>query len=236
MPNFRTPRIIGRIIKSLFALFILAVNALLLWRVFFSTKIPESISTMIANQELRAAYEQYGDDLTLRYQEQSTVTRAEYNYGYFSVPQCIFIPEADQVQVIVRYNKSTFTHLAEDYSLAEEPERTAPVFDVTLVKTTDLTPDNKDDNIKAEFLDPQRYFPTEETVQDTTDLYTYYRYVFEGVSVDKLTVGVFVDIYYTEDCDYSEKAYGTLCVFDDQSKWREYDLTKADKKALTANE
>ena len=232
MPNFRTPRIIGRVIKTLFALFILAVNAILIWRVFFSASIPASVGTMLANDKLCAAYEQYGDELTLCYQEQATVTRAEHNYGYFSVTQCVFIPEAEQVQIVVRYNNSTLRHLAEDYGLAEIPSRDGTLFDVTLVKTTDLTPDDPDDNLDLANLSVERYAPSEGTVRDTTSLYTFYRYVFDNVSVDDVTVGVFADIYYVEDIDYESEAYGTLCLYDDLSEWKTYTLTAADRKAL----
>lgn len=234
MPNFRTPRIIGRILKSLFALLIIFVNGLLIWRIFFSTAMPDTIKTMLVNENTRAAYEQHGNDMICRYQNQSTITRAEYNYGYFSVTQCIFIPEANQVQIVVRYNNSTLTHLAGDYGLSEVPSKDLTLFDVTLVKTTDLTPENQDDNLDAAKLAKTRYYPSEGSVRDTTQFYTYYRYVFDGVTLDDLTVGVFADIYYVEDIDYEDRAYGTLCLYDYKSKWIEYKLTKADKKALSA--
>lgn len=189
---------------------------------------------MIAGERLSAAYAQYGDELQLLYQDQASITRAENNYGYFSVTQCVFIPEAGQVQIVVRYNNSTIRHLKEDYALEEMPSREDTLFDVTLVKTTDLTPDDPDDNLDPAKLSRERYSPSEGTVRATTALYTYCRYVFEGVCVDDLTVGVFADIYYVEDIDYDREAYGTLCLYDNLSEWLEYDLTKADRESLAA--
>ncbi len=234
MPNFRKARIVGRLIKSIVVLLVLAINALLIWRVFFSTRLPASIAPLQANEALVSAYETHGDALTLRYQDQASITRAEGNYGYFSVTQCVFIPEAEQVQIIVRYNNSTIRHLAEDYDLPEVPSRDAHLFDVTLVKTTDLTPDDKTDNTKIEALSLTRYAPNEGYLRDNTSLYTYYRYTFDNISVDDLTVGVFVDIFYVENVDYDAKAYGTLCIYDDGTKWSSYSLTSADKSALRA--
>lgn len=235
MPNFRTPRIVGRVIKFLFALFILSVNAILIWRVFISTGMPKEIGTLLMNDRLSAAYEQYGDGLTFRRQEQATVTKAEYNYGYFSVTQCVFIPEAEQVQIVVRYNNSTLKHLAQDYGLAEIPSRDLTLFDVTLVKTTDLTPNDKSDNTDPTRLSVERYYPSEEFLRDTTTLYTFYRYVFDGVTVDDVTDGVFADIYYVDDIDYNERAYGTLCLYSAVDEWEPYQLTSADRKALRAS-
>lgn len=234
MPNFRKARIVGRVIKSIVVLLIFAINALLIWRVFFSTRLPASIAPLQANEALVSAYETHGDALTLRYQDQASITRAEDNYGYFSVTQCVFIPDAEQVQIIVRYNNSTIRHLAEDYDLPELPSRDEHLFDVTLVKTTDLTPTDKTDNTKLESLSLTRYAPNEGYLRDHTSLYTYYRYTFDNISVDDLTVGVFVDIYYAEDVDYDARAYGTLCIYDDGTKWSSYSLTSADQSALRA--
>ena len=233
MPNFRKIRITRWIIRSVFILFIIAINTLLLWRIFFSAQIPEELDRLSVNEDLKAAYEEYGADLQLLYQDQPSVTRAEYNYGYFSVPKCIFIPEASQVQVVFRYNNSTLEHLATDYSLEEIPSRELDLFDVTLVRTTDKTPDNKDDNTNAEALEKERFSPTS-VKREATSLYTYYLYVFENVSVEDVTAGVFVDIYYVEDIDYEDTAYGTLCIYSPDDEWLSHSLTRADKKALAA--
>ncbi len=231
--NSRAPRIIRRVIRFLFILFVLAVNTVLIWRVFFSAAIPAEIKAITPTEELRAVYAQYGEETVLRYQEQATVSKGEASYGYFGVPKVVFIPQASQVQVIFRYNNSTLKHLQQDYSLAELPDKAQTQFDVTLVKTTDLTPDNREDNIVSENLSVTRYTATAvHTERAETSLYTYYRYVFDGVTIEDLTVGMFVDVYYLGDLNYEQKAYGTLCIYDDQSKWLPVELSSADKKAL----
>jgi hypothetical protein len=228
----RAPRIASRILKYLFSLLIFTVCCILLWRVFFSTQIPDEIKHLDPNPALCRAYGEKGGELTLRYQEQSTITRSEKSYGYFSVERAVFIPEINQVQIIFRYINSTIRHLAEDYQLEEIPSKSEHLFDVTLVKTTDLTPDNKEDNIHAETLRHDRIQPNGDPVRETTLLYTYYRYTFDGVTVDELTDGVLIDVYYAEDINYDEAAYGTLCIYHYQSPWLKYPLTAADKKAL----
>ena len=140
---------------------------------------------------------------------------------------------AKQLQVVFRYNNSTLEHLKEDYQLPEIPSKDSELFDVTLLKTTDLTPDNKDDNAIADTLATTRYFPTaEKTTRTTTSLYTYYRFVFDGVSVDDVTVGVFADVYYLADLDYTKKAYGTLCLYWNEDVWIPYVLSSDDLAAL----
>jgi len=234
MPNFHKQRVIGRVFKGLIVLLVLAINVILVWRVFFSTQTPKTISPLQANESLVSAYEEHGDGLTLRYQDQASITRAEGNYGYFSVTQCVFIPEAEQVQIVVRYNNSTIRHLAQDFELSETPAREEHLFDVTLVKTTDKTPNDSSDNSKLEALSVTRYTPNANYLRDYTSLYTYYRYTFDNISVDDLTVGVFVDIFYVGAIDYNAKAYGTLCIYSDDCEWIPYSLTSADRSALRA--
>lgn len=231
MPNFRKQRIAGWVIRSLVLLFVLAINAVLLWRVLFSANIPKSIDTLDANDALRAAYATYSDDLQLLYQDQASVTRAEHNYGYFSVPKCTFIPEAEQVQVVFRYNNGTLKHLAADYELAEIPSREEDLFDVSLILTTDKTPEDKTDNSDPSTLQKERIVPTS-VKRETTALYTYYLLVFENVTVEDTTAGVFVDIYYNEDINYDASAYGTLCIYSPDDEWLERSPSRNDKKAL----
>ena len=234
MPNFRKQRIAGRVIKGLFVLFVVAVNAIILWRVFFSANIPESLEALTVNEPLRTAYEQHGEELTLQYQNQKTTTYAKSNRGYFSVVEYVFIPEAEQVQVVFRYNNSTLRHLAADYGLAEIPDKAGEYFDVTLLHVTDLTPDTDADNNDPAALSSIRYKPTD-VKRDTTSLYTYYRYVFDGIHVDEQAIShVFLDVYYLNDLNYEKDPYGTLLLYDQLHEWLPYDLTKADKKALGA--
>ena len=233
MARTRAPRLPGLILKGLLTLLILSVNAILIWRMCTSGD-PAAIRTLSVNDKTRAAYQAHGDALVLQYQEQASITRSPESYGYFSVTQCIFIPEANQVQIVVRYNNSTLTHLKEDYKLPAIPDRAGDYFDVTLVRTTDLTPNDTSDNLEETNLRTERYFPNAEVRTDSTALYNYRRFVFDGVTVEDLTVGIFVDIYYNEDVNYDERAYGTLCLYDREMTWLPYTLTRADREALTA--
>ncbi len=233
MENRRPPRPLrwlAKAVKLSFVLLILLVNGLLIWRLA-SSGDPEEISRLLVNDKTLAAYAEHGDSLILCYQEQASVTRGENNAGYFSVTQAVFIPQANQVQIVVRYNNSTLRHLQEDYNLPELPEKEGEWFEVTLVRTTDLTPEDRTDNTNINALKETRYTHSEKT-RETTALYTYERYLFDDVTVEDLTVGVFVDIYYLGDVDYTADPYGCLCIYDDESPWLEYDLTRADKKRL----
>lgn len=226
----RAPRLFKGILKGLFVLLIMTINALILWRIF-SSGDPASMKKLTVNDSLTQAYAEHGDALVLRHQNQATVTRAENNYGYFSVTRCVFIPEAKQVQLVFRYNNSTLNHLKEDYGLEGTIDRDDTFYDLTLVRTTDLTPDDSDDNLDPEKLSETRFHPSSVT-RDSTLLYTYFRYTFEGVELSENDLGVFADVYYLGDLDYGKAPYGALCLYDSEMEWIPDSLTSADRKAL----
>jgi len=182
-------------------------------------------------------------------QEQNTITRTEKNYGYFSVADVVFVPEIEQLQILVKYNDSTLKALksdyAEDFSMLGEkeyPDSNKDWYDVTVVLARDLTPENKDDNLGSDRASVEliRIKPTEISASMHTDRYSYRRLVFDNVPLDELTLAVYADFYYVgdiaynnEDFDiYSDTAYGTLCLYAFADKTLEVELTKDDIKAI----
>ena len=223
-------KIFGKVIKYSFYLVIIAINTIMLWRVLFSGD-PSAIKPLISNERLVSVYSEKGNDLILQTQKQKALAES----GRFSVTDCVFIPEADQIQITVRYNNSTLRRLKEDFALSEVPDRKAELFDVTIVKTTDLTPDNDEDNTKRENLKEERFYPSYEAKTVYTRLYTYKKFVFEDIKW-KDAIGLFVDIYYNGDMDYASSPYDVLCIYDSRMDMEERELSRKDKKALRNTE
>ena len=168
----------------------------MLWRIFFSGD-PAEIKPLIANENLVSVYNEKGDDIVLYTQKQKALAES----GRFSVTDCVFIPEADQLQVTVRYNNSTLRRLAEDFELAEVPQKKDELFDITVVKTTDLTPENDEDNLDRESLKEERFYPLGEPKTAYTSLYTYKKFIFDNIEWED-AVGLFLDIYYVVIYNY----------------------------------
>ena len=242
-------RVAGRILKITVTIFVFTVIAFLIWRAFFSANMPSSVTTLIPNEALSKAYAEKGDALLLQYQNLDNITRVQLtekeeleqnrksNYGYFAVTRVDIIPEANQIQIVFRYNNSTISSLKDDYGLDTLPHRYETLYDVSIVVNTDLTPDNASDNLNGgeDSVKKTRIFPTESyTVSDEKNMYNYRKYVFENVSIDELTLALFVDFYYVGDIDYEKTAYGTVCIWDYKTTTRTRNLTTADKNAIMA--
>ena len=222
---------------------VLIVCVFMLWRVF-STKTPKELDTLTPNEKLLSAYSEYGESLYMFKQNQDIITRAEYNSGYFSIPDYTFIPDANQLQLVFRYNNSTLKAVAKDKELSEVPDRNGDYFDVSIVLYIDLTPDNPDDNefIASETIKKIRC-RGEVVGKDKTALYNFYRYVFyfdeadEPIDLKELIeddslIAIHAQFYYNEGLDYNENPYGALLLYDPAMKNIRVEFSSNDKKAL----
>ncbi len=204
--------VVRLVLRAVLALFLALLTLFLLWRVFLSGRAPRALRGVAPNAVLAAAMERDGD-LTVFYQDEASVTRGTKDRGYFGAPYCRFIENAEEVQVLLRYNNSTLEHTREDFSLSETPPRGVPLFDTTLLLLIDLTPEDLSDNVDgSETVDKVRIAPVSAEYA-TTKLYTYCRLTFDGVRADGALIAVYLDMYYKDAVDYTKEAYGTLRLY-----------------------
>lgn len=234
-------KIIGLIIRICFWIVVFGVIAFLIMRVT-SANAPENMESLDINDKIYEAYDNAEGELYMFRQEQRSVTSGEENYGYFSVTKNLFIPKANQVQTVLRYNNSTIRALAEDYSLDEVPERSEELFDVSLLIAIDLTPDDEEDNLSndSESVRFVRIHPGS-VIEEEKNIYNFRKFIFDldsaGIDIaelieEELLLAVYVDVYYVGDLDYEKTPYGTLCVYDYITEDIEVKLTKDEKSAI----
>ena len=234
-------KIAKKIIVLLFGTLIAFIIGLLLWRVF-SSGDPASMKVLSVNEALSSAYSTKGEELYIFRQEQRSITSGESNYGYFSVTDCVIIPEANQIQTVLRYNNSTLRSTEKDYGLESNSlTRDGELYEVSLVLAIDLTPENTEDNLGND-ENSVRFVRCHGTLvaSDTTRLYNYRRTVFQlddaqidikQLIDDGLLLAVYEDICYVGDINY-DKPYGTLCLYDYISENIAVKLDKKDVQAL----
>ena len=234
---------LGRLLKFLLFCVILTICILLLWRVF-STGIPKEIKYLTSNPDMKGAYAQKGEELYVFEQVYDQITRSERNAGYFGVPEAKFIPDANQAQVVFRYNNSTLREVATDYSLPSVPSREEELFDVSMVVCIDLTPENKEDNIGEKLANFKNVRIKPSSTQSSKNtLYNFQRLVFEFENAEEplnlaalleqdAIIAIYVDVYYKNGLDYEKDAYGTLCVYDYRREDLAVKLAGKEKKAL----
>ena len=228
----RGRRIVGRVFRYAFRALVFGIIALVLWRVLLSDRVPKDAKTLLVNDRTYEAYLEKGDGLQLYTQTREQLTYREDEsgpLGLFWASQTIFLPDADQVQILTRYNNSTLRHVANDFGLAEPPAREQEIVDVTLLVTTDPTPldrENGDDRTT-------RYHASAAPVHFETAMYNYRKLIFDGVNLnDPNIVEISVDFYYVGNVNYEKVPYGTLCIYGSEHEKESLKLTARDKRAL----
>ena len=229
-------------VKSVGYILVFGTILFFIWRAFFSTAIPAEVKYLSPNTPLRDAYKAAlaeGREVTVFYQQSQydTTTVRDKNYSYFTAKDARFIQEANQVQILFRYNNATIRHLVEDYDLAEIPDRAEDLYDVTLYVAYDLTPADLTDNAgndpaSVKFV---RYHATSSEPAQSL-MYNYRRLTFDGVDMtvsDNPVLAVYVDVYYLGDLDYEAEPYGTICIYDYMA---EITYETLDKKEIEAPE
>ena len=232
-------RIMKLTVKAVGLILVFGTTLFFLWRAFISTIVPSEVDGISPNGPLKAALESAegtGEELLYFRQAQEKTTLADHNYSYFTAHDVAFIEDANQIQVLFRYNNSTIRHLVKDYNLPEMPDRTAELYDVTLYVAYDLTPSDLTDN---DGNDPEsvkfiRYYPTSSESASSL-MYNYRRLTFDGIDMnvtENPVLAVYVDVYYVEDIDYGKDSYGTLCIYDYATQKEYCKLDKSEAEAL----
>ena len=218
--------ILGHVLRGLIALVIIGVCALLIWRVAFSQKPPKELRRIGSNEILREALSEYGDDLTILEQpNQIAYTEAGHNAAYFRYDWCVFIKQANQVQLLFFYNNSTLEKVQSDYELGHELPSGEEVFNVLLTQYVDITPEGHEGDA---VLDKREIAPSScEVGTNRNGMYTFLRYTFDGVDLTD-TVVVYLDVFYEE----IEGSLGTLRLYHEEDLSEERDLTRKEKKII----
>ena len=242
-PRLSAFDVIKLFFRALFTLLVVAVFVVLFWRMS-SSRVPEELVTLTPNEVLLEAYEAYGDGLIKLTQEQNSITRNKENYGYFAASSAIFVPAAEQLQLLVRYNDSTLKALQADYGLDFLPESDKDWYDVTLVLAIDKTPENKEDDLSNDpaSVELVRVKASEVAAREHHGRHSYRKLIFDGVKFDGRLLAVYADFYYIGDLSYenenfdiyTDKAYGTLCLYayTEEAINKQAPLTEDDKAAL----
>ncbi|MGM9642097.1 MAG: hypothetical protein ACI3XI_02695 [Eubacteriales bacterium] len=235
-------RILGKIIKYTAIGIIIAINALLIWRVFFSANEPSVMETISSNEALAHAYKEYlagdmsepfavyqagkdnigTDEAWHKRLDVETGKVADNFFAQFFLTDVVFFPEAGQVQTVLRYNKSCLKHLAEDFELEKVPLKSDDVFVIVLEVT--YKPDGS--SSKTVRIDATL------TASASTSLYSYRQLSFEGLPDFESITDMNIEIYYKGEAE-SADPYAEIDIYDASLGTRPYDLDKKDVGALT---
>ena len=193
---------IGKIFKCLCILIAVTVIGTLGFRLYTLNHYPAFASGILPTETLKQAYAA---------QEAEGLTREPRGFmeeaGSFFLHQPIYFPKQKTLIVTLRYNDSLLEKLKHDGS-----GETLPL-DVTLYA----------DGTK-------RVQATDFVYGYAYNIYSYRRYVFEGIDLADYT-NLYIDVYHGEP-DYTVAPYSSLEVYNTTAELTPYTWTAKDKRAL----
>lgn len=209
-----------KILGRLFLTLIFLIIAFLVVRVVIASD--ESVlDDIIATDNLKEAYE--GADPKIFALTHNVPYQISEKDGYFSAYGLVYIPTANQLQIVIRYNNTVYKQIAKREAEKVEDD---PLYDPIIVSEGE------------EFLFVLRNDKTGEeilpTVVESAEkwMYQYRRLVFDGVTLDK-ECDLWIDMRPLEGEETINKL---VCHYSHQYTSMDlYKLSRAEKKALAAD-
>ena len=157
--------------------------------------MPKKATGILWTDEARAAYGESGGSLVIYTQEQDDTMGKD---GRFSVYSVKLIPEIDEVQLTVRYNRSTVKALKEqtESAYSDDDEKAAAAALIDDEPFVFLLRDDSN-NVYADY--------TEYTY--TEGLYTYVTLAFDGVKLFNTETAEITGSVFVPDSEYSGVIY-----------------------------
>ena len=196
--------------KITFKTVILAISffiyAFFIFRLCSTQDAPESVSSIVWNETTRAAYAADPDGFQILTQEPSTFIT---DNGRFWISDVVYLPQAKQLQLTIKYNDSTLKYLKEALEKQQADALAAE------------TGDAGEDQVLPEIVLPDEPFDYSildnsgnryhdySSIADRKQNYNYRRLVFENIEIPE-HAAFYVDMYYVESIDYSAIPYGSL--------------------------
>lgn len=238
---------------------VIFVFGILFWRMF-SSQNPRQVSELIWTENSYAAYEALGNDLLIYTQD---VGKTFDKDGKFSIYELRYIPEAEELQFTIRYNKSTIGQLANELTndLQEElgdafteadivKEETLPQYPFVFALRDDkgnvYTESEYTTFSKGRYLyvrvafsgvklfEVKKTTPTSYFPTPDVENSSYiYKGRFESVYIENSVDFIYLDSYYTGDEVRDESFSGKIVVYRSDRRTELYDYSKERPRAVT---
>lgn len=206
--------------KFTFKTVILAISffiyAFFIFRLCSTQEAPESVASVVWNDTTRAAYAAAPDEFQILSQEPSTFITEN---GRFWISDVVYLPQAKQLQLTIKYNDSTLKYLREALAKQASGEE-----DAEPITADDITLPEEPFDYTVLDNSGNRY--TEHTsIADREQNYNYRRLVFENIDIPEYAA-YYIDMYYVGAVDYTAIPYGSLLAWNTALDIKELEVEK----------
>lgn len=177
IPKSKSPVLL--ILKIITAVICVAVIGLIAFRMITFSNYPDSVKRVHFNDTLTEYYNENGGNITVMTQ----TLRAPYDdkdVGNFFCDYLYLIDGINQLQITVRYNKSTVERISEEIGKSLD-DMDPDLFSYSLVACYGAADETLSDADEESNLLLKRYDIKPESVFDSSLMYRYHKLVFDGV-------------------------------------------------------
>ncbi len=213
--------------KLLAAIFLIGTFVLVMAAIFRQETYPSDMKKPLSNDVLSEYYQIEGK-APLAYTHESI---DDFDYkGVMQAKHLLYIPDASQVQISVRYGTLLFEKLREDHDLQSTPtlENCDVTFKLRALEVADGAFSNNDKNLTEDEILSEKTVSKTVSLDITSGRHNYSRIVFDGIDFEKYNC-LYLDLYYGD----STEPYTNLIIYhkDAAASGEQIKLTEADCKA-----
>lgn len=189
---------------------LVALCAAVFFRIYIADHYPAETTKMVMTDALAEKYRAAGK--LEAYTQSIRVPYDDNKEGSFFAKELIALPEAEHLQITLRYNESSLKTVAAFYGLAAIPTMEEGLFRYRLCVSTG------DENY--------RYYESSYSKESSRYFYQYTKLAFDGVDFTD-AVWMRVEIYY--DGEYEgkatkEKMFGAIAIYEAYVSWEEQQI------------
>ena len=228
IPKSKSPALL--VLKILTAVICIGVIGILAFRMFTFSSYPSSVKDVYFNDKLAAHYNENDGNIIVKTQQ----LRAPYDdkdLGNFFCDYLYLVEDIGQLQITLRYNKSTVERLSEELGVQLD-DMSENLFSFALVACEGMIDEGGKDTEENWIL--KRYDTVSNSVFDSQLMYRYNKLVFDGVDFDtESEIGnpYWIRLEITVNGDESGKVY-MVPIYENNSTlhtFTEYKLGKDEK-------
>ena len=207
-------KIFRRALYALLILLLVAFAAALIFRIVIGDRYPKDTTQFVFTDTLTEYYRDKGE--LDAYTQKLRTPYDDAKEGNFFANSPYYVPDADHLQVTLRYNESSLSNVKDKYNLESTPERKDGLFRYVLRVSynTDAEGDNYQSYEAAYVKESDAY------------MYHYTKLAFDGVSFEG-AAWMCIDVYLVGE----EECFGSVVVyeanFEFEGKLYPYEMEKA---------
>ncbi len=196
-----------KVLKFIAAVFLIGMAIAVFAAIFRQETYPSAVKGIVKNEVLAEYYSENGTPPAAFTHDM--IDSFDYE-GNVQAKHLVYIPDARQIQISVRYGTVAFENIAEDYELDAVPtlENAHVTFKLKALSLKDEAFTNDDNNITEDEILDSLVVEKSTSVDIVSGRHRYSRFVFDGIDLERFNC-LYIEMYYGD----KDTPYTSLIIY-----------------------